>query len=36
MKFSKDAYAYEIMQSLLDSKLVNDEEAAIIHRYLVA
>jgi hypothetical protein len=32
---TKDDYAYEIMQSLRDSNLVNDIEAAQISKYLV-
>ena len=32
---TKDDYAYEIMQSLRDSNLINDVEAAQISSYLV-
>jgi hypothetical protein len=35
MDFTKDAYAYEIAQSLLESRLVNDVEAQEISKYLM-
>jgi hypothetical protein len=35
-KQSKDAYAYEITQSLLENRIVNDLEAAQICHYLMS
>jgi hypothetical protein len=36
MSMTKDAYAYEIAQSLIENKLVNDVEAAQISSYLIS